>query len=152
MVYVNNKNNETRTRINLICNQTKWEAKLHSDMENFCKIDQSLRVCVVSESSNQAVSIEEDLGGRFPYLKVKRLIGIDSGMTKKEYLEDINKTLESTNVFLHSPVIESGVDISIPVKKIYGLLRSKSNSQRAYMQIFARCRKVEDGEVEICND
>ena len=77
---------------------------------------------------------------------------MDSGMTKKEYLEDINKTLESTNVFIHSPVIESGVDISIPVKKIDGLLCSMSNSQRAYMQMLARCIKVEDGEIEICND
>jgi len=77
MIYV------TRTMINLICNQTKLEAKLHSDLENFYKIDQSFRVCIVGQSSNQALSIEEDLRGRFPHLKVKRLIGIDSGMKKK---------------------------------------------------------------------
>ena len=29
MVYVNNKNTATSKSINLICNQTKWEAKMH---------------------------------------------------------------------------------------------------------------------------
>jgi hypothetical protein len=120
MVYVNNKNNETKKSINLICNQPKWEAKMHKDMHKFYKDDRS-----VSQSSTQALSIEEDLKTRFPYLKVKRLIGLDSGLTKKEYFEDINKPLESTNVFIYSPVIESGVDITIPVKKIYGPLCSK---------------------------
>jgi hypothetical protein len=80
---------------------------MHKDLEKFYKDDSSFRVCIVSQSSMQAVSIEEDLKTRFPHLKVKRLIGLDSGLTKKEYFEDINKTLESTNVFIYSPVIES---------------------------------------------
>mgnify|MGYP000020452790 CR=1 FL=1 len=62
--------------------------------------------------------LEEDLTRRFPSLKIKRLVGMDSGLTKKEYFEDINKTLEATNVFICSHVIASGVDITIPVKKI----------------------------------
>ena len=37
-------------------------------------------------------------------------IGSDSGETKRQALEDINETLEDVNVFLYSPVIESGVD------------------------------------------
>ena len=85
MVYVNNKNNETNKSINLICNQTKWEAKMHKDLEKFYKDDSSFRVCIVSQSSTQALSIEEDLKTRFPYLKVKRLIGLNSGLTKKEF-------------------------------------------------------------------
>ena len=83
MIYVNNTNNETNKRINLICNHTKWDAKLHSDLENFYKNDSSFRVCIVSQSSNQALSIEEDCRGRFPYLNIKRLIGMDSGRRKR---------------------------------------------------------------------
>ena len=60
-------------------------------------------------------------------------------------LEDINASLEAVNVFLYSPVIESGVDITIPVKKLYGVLSAKSNSQRAYLQMLARCRNVAEG-------
>jgi hypothetical protein len=78
---------------------------MHKDLEKFYKDGSSFRVCIVSQSSTHAVSIEEDLKTRFPYLKVKRLIGLDSGLTKEEYFQDINKTLESTNVFIYSPVI-----------------------------------------------
>ena len=44
------------------------------------------------------------------------------------------------------------MDITVPVKKIYGVLSSKSNSQRASMQKLARCRNVEDGAIDVCND
>lgn len=152
MVFVNNKNNETNKSINIICDRTKWEQGLHKDLETFQRQDPTFRVCIVSQSSTQALSLEEDLRTRFPNLKVKRLVGIDSGETKKQFLEDINQSLSDTNVFLYSPVIESGVDITIPVKKLYGILSSKSNSQRAYLQMLARCRCVEIGRVDVAND
>ena len=66
-------------------------------------------------------------------------------------LEDINKTLSAVHVFIYSPTIESGVDITVPVKKVYGVLCCKSNSQRAYLQMLARCRNVEDGRMDIMN-
>ena len=48
------------------------------------------------------------------------------------------------NAFIFSPVIESGVDITIPIKKIYGVMSAQSNSQRDFLQMIARCRKVEE--------
>jgi hypothetical protein len=121
------------------------------DLERFYAEDKNFRVCIVSQSSTQALSLEEDLKTRFPHLTVKRLVGLDSGETKKQMLEDINASLEAVNVFLYSPVIESGVDITIPVKKLYGVLSAKSNSQRAYLQMLARCRNVEDGRIDVMN-
>ena len=52
--------------------------------------------------------------------------------------------MDDVNVFLYSPVIESGVDIAVNVKKVYSLLSSKSNSHLAFLQIINRCRCVED--------
>ncbi|MFM7980036.1 MAG: hypothetical protein ACKPKO_12040, partial [Candidatus Fonsibacter sp.] len=73
--------------------------------------------------------------------------------TKRQALEDINETLEDVNVFLYSPVIESGVDITVKVKKVYGLLSSSSNSQRAlFLQMINRCRCVEDPNMDFLND
>ena len=152
MVYVNNKNNETNKSINIVCDRTKWEQGLHKDIETFKQQDPRFRICIVSQSSSQAISLEEDLKTRFPDLKVKRLIGIDGGETKKQFLEDINQSLADTNVFLYSPVIESGVDITVPVKKLYGVLSCKSNSQRAYLQMLARCRNVEIGQINVAGD
>ncbi len=113
MIYVNNTNNESNKRLNLICNTVKWEAKLHKDIEDFYKEDPNFRICIASQSSGQALSVEEDLRNRFPFLRIKRLVGMDSGIRKKEYFKDINKTLEDANVFLYSPCVESGVDITI---------------------------------------
>ncbi|MFM7989548.1 MAG: hypothetical protein ACKPKO_60560, partial [Candidatus Fonsibacter sp.] len=61
---------------------------------------------------------------------------------------DINETLEDVNVFLYSPVIESGVGITVNVKKVYGLLSSKSSSQRAFQEMINRCRCVEDPRID----
>ena len=51
--------------------------------------------------------------------------------------------------FIFSPGIESGADITIPIKKIYGVLSSQSNSQRAFLMLVARCRKIEDPVVDV---
>ena len=106
MVYIKNKNNETNRKINIICDPPKWEAQLHNGIENFYKEDQKFRIRHASQSSTQVLSLEEDLRQRFPHLNVKRLTGMDSGMAKKEYFEDINNTIEGTMVFIFTPVIE----------------------------------------------
>ena len=76
-------------------------------------------------------------------------MGSDGGETKREFFEDINKTLEDANVFLYSPVIEAGVDITVPIKKVYGVLCSNSNSQRAFLQMISRCRNVEEPRIDL---
>jgi hypothetical protein len=64
----------------------------------------------------------------------------------------IAQTLDDVHIFIYSPVIESGVDITAPVKKVYGILCNRSNSQRALLQMMARCRKVEDPRRDVLND
>ena len=49
-------------------------------------------------------------------------------------------------------MIESGVDITVKVAKIFGVLCGRSNSQRAFLQMLARCRNVEDPRMDILND
>ena len=64
------------------------------------------------------MSLNDDITQKHPKLKINMLTGPDSRITKKAYFEDINKKLEMCNVFKFSPVIESGVDITIPIKII----------------------------------
>jgi hypothetical protein len=151
MTYIKNANNESNRSINLICNRAKWDMQLKDDLERFYKEDKRFRVCVASQSSTEAINLENDIRERFPHLCVKRLVGDDCGSTKKAMLENINNSLEEANVFIYSPTIESGVDITIPVKKLYGILSCKSNSQRAYLQMLARCRNLEDGRIDVMN-
>ena len=151
MTYIKNINNESNRSINLICNRAKWDMQLKDDLERFYKEDKKFRICIATQSSSEAINLETDIQKQFPHLCVKRLVGDDSGATKKAMLEDINKSLEEANVFIYSPTIESGVDITIPVKKLYGILSCKSNSQRAYLQMLARCRNLEDGRIDVMN-
>ncbi len=151
MTYIRNTNHGAPKEINLTLDDAQWTNQLHEDINKFQAQDPSFRICIVSQSSARAVSLESELQAALPHLTIKKLIGTDSGETKKQCLEDINETLEDTNIFIYSPVIESGVYIAIPVKKVYGVLSAKSNSQRDYLQMLNRCRVVKEPRVEFLN-
>ena len=125
---------------------------MYQIIDKFKNIDSNFRICIISQSSKQCMSLNDDIMNKHPKLKIKMLTGTDSGITKKDFFEDINTTLELCNVFIFSPVIESGVDITIPMKKIYGVVSAQSNSQRAFLQMIARCRKVEELVINVLND
>ena len=57
--------------------------------------------------------------------------------------------LKNNTKFLSN--IESGVDFNVEehIDKIYGILSTKSTSQRAFMQMLSRCRKVKDNKINI---
>ena len=150
--YIVNSNTEGNKIFNLMLDKTKWQNQLHEDIERLYEKDPKFRICVVSQGAIMAGTLEEDLKAKYPHLNIKKLVGTDGGETKKQFLEDINQTLEDANVFIYSPVIESGVDITVKVSKIFGMLCNKSNCQRAYLQMLARCRNVEDPRMDILND
>ena len=102
----------------------------------------------MSQSSSKVDELYAEIQGQLPHLTVKKLTGKDGGETKKQFLEDINETLEDTNVLLYSPVTEAGVDITVKVKKVYGILSAKSNSQRAFLQMINRRRNVEEPRMD----
>ncbi len=129
ITYINNKNTGSPRSINLMLDEGQWKTQLDADLTKFHVEDPRFRVCIVSQSSTKVVALETELNARYPHLKIKRLIGSDSGETKRQALEDINETLEDVNVFLYSLVIESGVDITVKVKK--GLWSAQLQEQLA---------------------
>ncbi|MFM7989316.1 MAG: hypothetical protein ACKPKO_59380, partial [Candidatus Fonsibacter sp.] len=95
--------------------EEEWNTQLDADLAKYYAEDPQFRVCIVSQSSTKVLVLETELKEQFPHLKIKLLIGSDSGETKRQALEDINETLEDVKVFLYSLVIESGVDITVKV-------------------------------------
>jgi len=152
LTYINNTNNESNKIFNLMQDKIKWQRQLDEDIVRLHQQDPNFRICIVSQSATEATTLERDLKEKYPDLVIKKLVGTDGGETKKRFLEDINQTLEKANIFIYSPVIESGVDITVKVAKIFGVLCNKSNSQRAYLQMLARCRNVEDPRMDVLND
>ena len=55
-------------------------------VHEFTRADSSFRIFIVLQSSEQAMSINEDLIRRYPESKIKILTGSDSGMIKKAYV------------------------------------------------------------------
>ena len=152
ITYIKNKNKGKPKTFNLIVDEKDWYRQLESDLEQFYNEDKGFKVCIASQSSSRAVALEKELKDKIPFLAVKSLVGTDSGETKRAFMEDVNEALKDINVFIYSPVIESGVDITIKVKKVYGILCSRSNCPRAYCQMLARCRDVEVDRIDVLND
>ena len=130
--------------MHVINDPAKWEYEMYKYIGKFKNIDPNFRICITSQSSKQCMSFNHDRRKKHPELKIKMLTGTHSGITKTVYFEDIKNTLEPCDVFIFSPVIESGVDITIPMQKIYGVMSAQSNSQRAFLQMIVRRRKVEE--------
>ena len=85
MLYVRQNNNEANNTMH-ICHDAAASAEgLLKAIDEFKKHPPNFRISIVSQSSKQAMSINEDLIRRYPELKINILAGSDSGMTKKEY-------------------------------------------------------------------
>ena len=75
------------------------------DIDEFKNNDPNIKICIIPQSSKQAMSINANLIRNHPALNINILTGSDSGMTKKEYFEDINLTLQACIIFIFSPVM-----------------------------------------------
>ena len=60
--------------------------------------------------------INGDLLRRYPEETITILKGSGSGMTEQKYIEVINQTLKACNVLIFSPVTESGMTVTTPIK------------------------------------
>ena len=122
-------------------NKNKFDELIKHDLEK------GLNLCIVSMSSKIAESI-------FNMYKDKYKCCIHTGNgddADLEKLKDVNSYWKNYQMILYSPTVESGVDFNVEghINKIYGILSTKSTSQRAFMQMLARCRKVKDNKINI---
>ena len=83
--------------------ESQWHEQLVSDLERLHAEDPRFRVCIVTQSSSKAVALESELHAPHPHLVVRKLVGTDSGETKRECLEDINETLSEVKCLFSAP-------------------------------------------------
>ena len=77
----------------------RWENQLHEDLNRFYQEDKNFKICICSQSSSEADLLGKSLQSQFPHLTIKTLLGTDSGETKREFMENIDETIEPINVF-----------------------------------------------------
>lgn len=147
--YIYNESKTSDKTIRLVRNKEIFNYEL---FETLTKLDKTEKIAIVCQSPSVVESLKDDIKLSFSNLIVSTLTGLDDADTKRKAFDNINETVNNCNVFIYSPVIESGVDITVKIKKVMGVLTAKSNSQRAFMQMLARCRNVEDNTIILLND
>ena len=70
MLYVRNIN-ATNQEMHVINNPAKWEDKMYKDIEKLKNIDPNFRICIISQSSKQCMSLNDDIMKKHPELKNK---------------------------------------------------------------------------------
>ena len=70
----------------------------------------------------------------------------------KMKLDDVNNIWDKCDVLIYSPTIEAGVNFDKPhFNKIFGILSDMSTSQRSFIQMINRVRKITDNEIILRN-
>lgn len=117
------------------------------------EIKQSLnnnkKIVIVSQSSEQCYHTFNLIKQDYDDLKVAIYTGISNDKDKDD-LKNVLENWTKLDVLIYSPTIESGVNFDIEhFDKIYGIISSGCNSQRAFCQMLSRVRKIKDSNITL---
>jgi len=126
---------------------------IDSENDFYSQINNSLnfnkKIVIVSQTSTQCYTVFNYIIKQHPTLKIGIYTGDSSDSTKN----DLDKVLENwvkLDVLIYSPTIEAGVNFDIKhFDRIFGIVSSGCNSQRAFCQMLSRVRKIEDSSITI---
>jgi hypothetical protein len=136
------QNNKVKTPKHFIFYENKepFDKLLNDDINN------SKKIVIVSMSSEIAHSYYESL-------KTKYSVCIHTSKTDDSLfndLNDVNTFWSQFDIVIYSPTIESGVDFNVEhFDKMYCILCSKSTSQRGFLQMINRIRKLKSNDINI---
>ena len=123
------------------------ENTFHSNIES--SLNDNKKIVIVSQSSKKCDNLFVFIKQKYPKLN----IGIYTGATNDKDKNDLSNVLENwikLDVLIYSPTIESGVNFDIVhFDKIFGIVSSGCNSQRAFCQMLSRVRKVKDKNITL---
>lgn len=129
----------------------KKKMVLTKDKEKFDKmIDEDLKAGKNIAICSMSSSLCNDYADRYEKIYKTTRHNSKSDDKKKDKLEDVNNYWNQFQLIIYSPTIESGVDFDGEhVDKLYCILSARSTSQRAFMQMCARIRKIRDDTINI---
>jgi len=105
------------------------------------------KIVIVSQTSNKCNNMYAYIKKKFPKIKMSIYTGSTSDLNKTD-LDDVKKNWSLLDVLIYSPTIEAGVNFDVlHFDKIYGIVCSNCNSQRAFCQMLARVRKTKDNNI-----
>ena len=103
-------------------------------------------------SARDATDYYDLIKERYPDKNIFICTGITDDEIKTEHFKNISLQWNSSDVVLYSPTIEAGVNFDLHhFDNIFGIFSTGSTSQRAFFQMLARIRKVNDNTITILN-
>jgi len=126
------------------------------DVNNFDKLlfkslDNNKKIVIVSQLRVQADLYYEKIQKRYEKLEVFLYTSFTDDAKKAE-LNEVNIKWLNCDVLIYSPTIEAGVNFDrVHFNKIFGIFSDNSTSQRSFLQMLNRVRKVTDNEIIINN-
>ena len=70
-----------------------------------------------------------------------------------DQLKNVNKYWAQADVIIYSPSIESGINFDVPhFNRLFGLFSNMSSSQRGFLQMINRVRKIKNPKITILNE
>ena len=140
-IIVNNNYKPMKKCFNVTNNEIAFQENIFEDIEN------ELNICIVSMSATALEKIET----RLKEDEINYVLHTSKTDDKlKDKLEDVNNFWIKYQVVLYSPTIESGVDFNKKhFDKIYCIIKNgqMTCSQRAFLQMVGRIRKIEDPNI-----
>ena len=150
-------NSISSEQINII-NKIKMEHKTYNIVNDrneyitniICDLDNNKNIAIISQSRSECDNFYNLLSNKFE----NKIIKIYTSFTDDlEKIKDINEEWLNCDCLIYSPTIEAGCSFNHNhYDKIYGILCNNTTSQRSYMQMLSRIRKIRCSEITILND
>ena len=139
--------------INTIKKNVKQFKFIRNKLEYYKDIEDSInndeKIVIVSQSAAKCEEIELILRNKFTYLQIQTYTG-NSDDQDKTNLKNVLDIWRNLDVLIYSPTIEAGVSFDLQhFDKIYGVVSSNCNSQRAFLQMLSRVRQTSNTNILI---
>ena len=117
----------------------------------FKALDEKNKIVIVSQSRVQADVMYNLVHSKYSNLNILIYTSFTHDSDKMK-LDDVNNIWDKCDVLIYSPTIEAGVNFDKPhFNKIFGILSDMSTSQRSFIQMINRVRKITDNEIILRN-
>jgi hypothetical protein len=150
MKIVNNEYNENPRTFSIINQQDMFNKELILSLDEAIKLNRKIGICSMSKdktSEYEKLILDHNKDVRI------LVINSDTSDEDKRMLKNIATEILKYDVFIYSPSVEAGVNIDVRdcFYKLFGIFSDRSTSPRAFCQMMARIRHLDDNNISILN-
>lgn len=156
-IFINNEYNYNERIFNFVSSDVKFDTELLDEVKKVYDNNYDVNnlekkhISICSMSKTKSIIYKNMLEETYDDIKIL-LINGDTGDDDKKLLKEVNTNIINYDVFIYSPSVEAGVNITIPFEKLFCILCDGSVSQRSFLQMTARIRTLNNNNITLLND